>query len=379
MKITQLASFRAELPVFDREYVMSRDRVVHTLVSTVVRATAEDGTVGYGEACTLGANYLDGFPSSVLATIEHLAPFVIGCNAFEADVVVDLMDRELLGHLAGKAAIDNALWDLRGKLLGQPVARLLGGVQQTSWATFTAIGLGEPEAMADKARRYADHGFRNWQLKLGDSPKVDAARVHAVVEALPPDSAFVTCDANAGWTVAQALQFVSAIDGVETYLEQPCRTIAEIGRVRQQLTIPMLVDESVKTPGDMLIVTGLGIADAVNLKPTRVGGLTKAAKIRDICAAAGVMVLVDEPMGADLATGAVTQLAASIAPEYFISASYFSHGGMARYRPRGREAVAPEIRDGVVYWNDAPGLGVEIDEVRLGEPIAVYTATDRSG
>jgi L-alanine-DL-glutamate epimerase-like enolase superfamily enzyme len=156
-----------EIPAKDGSYSMSRDRVLRSFPSTVVQVTAEDGTSGFGEACTLGANYLDGFPGSARATINELAPFVLECDPLEPNVLVDGMDYLVIGHLPGKAAIDNAMWDLRGKLLGLPVARLLGGVKQHSFGAFQAISLGSPAAMAAEVTRMADLGFRRWQLKLG--------------------------------------------------------------------------------------------------------------------------------------------------------------------------------------------------------------------
>ena len=159
-----------EIPAKDGSYSMSRDRVLRSFPSTVVQVTAEDGTSGFGEACTLGANYLDGFPGSARATIRELAPFVLQCDPLEPNVLADGMDSLVIGHLPGKAAIDNAMWDLRGKLLGLPVARLLGGVKQHSFGAFQAISLGSPAGMAAEVTRMADLGFRRWQLKLGDDP-----------------------------------------------------------------------------------------------------------------------------------------------------------------------------------------------------------------
>jgi L-alanine-DL-glutamate epimerase-like enolase superfamily enzyme len=231
--------------------------------------------------------------------------------------------------------------------------------------------------MADSARRYSEHGFRAWQLKLGDDPLMDARRTHAVAEALPSDTCFLTSDANAGWTSAQALRYLAAIEGIDAFLEQPCRTVPELSRVRSHTDRPLLVDESVKDTADLLSVIGLGLGDALNITPTRVGGLTKAAKLRDICVAAGLMILVDEPMGADLATGATSQLAASVPSANLIAASFFSHETMPLlYRPKGRAAVSPTFDAGTFRWNEAPGLGVEIDESTFGDPIAVYRLED---
>lgn len=375
MNITEVACFAIDIPAKDGAYVMSHGRVLHTFPSTVVKVTASDGTVGFGEACTLGGNYLDGFPASARDTVRELADLVLDCNPFEADVLVAAMDDRLIGHLPGKAAIDHAMWDLRGKLLNQPVARLLGGVKQHSFPAFQAISMSSPEEMADELRRMADIGFRDWQLKLGGDPLDDAARVHAAVAAMPSDSRFLTSDANRGWTVAQTLRFLSAVAGVDSYLEQPCRTIAELARVRPHSALPMMVDENAREAADLLQVVTLGCADALNLKPVRVGGLTKAARIRDLALAAGMMILVDEPMGADLATGGMVQLAATINPDSFLATSFFMGEHMPlSYRPQGRDAKGPALDGGIVTWNDAPGLGVDVDESAFGAPLAVFSS-----
>ena len=148
MKLDRVTCYAVEIPAKDGSYTMSRNRVLRTFPSTVVQVTAEDGTSGFGEACTLGANYLDGFPGSARATIRELAPFVLQCDPLEPNVLADGMDSLVIGHLPGKAAIDIAMWDLRGKLLNLPVARLLGGVKQHSFGAFQAISLGSPADMA---------------------------------------------------------------------------------------------------------------------------------------------------------------------------------------------------------------------------------------
>jgi len=162
------------------------------------------------------------------------------------------MDHLVIGNLTGKAAIDIALWDLLGKLLGRPVADLLGGVKQRSMPGFKAIslnGIGEMMAEVDEA---AERGYRAWQLKLGDDPIADAARVRAIAEAIPSDSTFLTSDANKGWTVAQALQFAAAIGDANTCIEQPCPNLTDLVQLRPLLRQPLMVDESLKSEADAL-------------------------------------------------------------------------------------------------------------------------------
>ena len=112
------------------------------------------------------------------------------------------------------------------------------------------------------------------------------------------------------------------------------------------------------------------LTDAINIKPSRVGGLTKAARIRDLALAAGVMILVDEPQGAELATAGMAQFAATISPGSFIAMGCFVGEHMPScYQPPGREAGGARLDGGMVAWPDAPGLGVEVDESRLGQPL----------
>jgi cis-L-3-hydroxyproline dehydratase len=375
MRLAELSCFAVDIPAPHGTYVMSHGRVLASFPSTIVKITAEDGTVGYGEACTLGSNYLDGFPGSTYETVRLLAEWVLGCDIFAPGVAVDGMDHLVIGNLTGKAAIDIALWDLRGKLLGRPVADLLGGVKQRSMPGFKAIslsGIGEMTAEVDEA---AEHGYRAWQLKLGDDPIADAARVRAIAEAIPPDSTFLTSDANKGWTVAQALQFAAAIGDVNTYIEQPCPNLADLVRLRPLLRQPLMVDESLKSEADALDVARAGCADAINLKVVRVGGLTKAARVRDLARAAGWMVLADEPQGADLATAGVVHLAATIDPERLLGVAYFMGDDMKISYQHPGATTGPRLAAGRVEYTDAPGLGVEVDDAALGDPLFTVRAT----
>ena len=375
MKVREIACYAVDIPTQHDTYVMSHNRVLTAFPTTIVKLTAEDGTIGWGEACTLGSNYLDGFPESAQATVRLLADWVLQCDIFEANVLVDGMDHLLIGNLTGKAALDIAMWDLRGKLLGTPVAQLLGGVKSRSLPAFKAISLGSTEEMVAEVEQASDRGYRAWQLKLGDEPLADAARVRAVAEAVPSDSTFMTSDANKGWTVAQTLRFAAAIEDVDTYLEQPCPTIDELSRIRSVIPRPLMADESLRTESDCLDLLRAGCADAINLKVVRVGGLTKAARIRDLAHAAGWMILADEPQGADLATASLTHFAATVNPDQLLATAYFMGEDMKiSYRPDG-DTSGPRLVDARVEYVDAPGLGIEIDEPRLGAPLFTVSAT----
>ncbi len=370
-KLRQLACYEVEIPPQKDTYVMSHGRELTSFPASVVKVTADDGTVGYGEACTLGSDYLDGHPNSARATIELLADFALECAVLDANILADGMDELVVGHLPGKAAIDVAMWDLRGKLLGLPVATLLGGVKNRQIDVFQAISMGSPQDMADQTRDAAKLGYRCWQLKLGDDPVLDAARTHAVFDVLPASSRLVTCDANKGWTVAQTLRYLNQVSGLDFYLEQPCATLAELAAVKGAARVPMMVDESVRDVSDLIAAMSPLCADALNLKVVKVGGLTKAARIRDVADALGIELLVDDPQGADLSTAAMVHLAATIRPRQLLAVSNFTGPQMkVSYQP---EAACAKLAmtGGTLACPDRPGLGIEVDEAVLGDPIFV--------
>jgi cis-L-3-hydroxyproline dehydratase len=369
VKIKCLRCFSVDLPLATGSYTMSHGRRLTGIQTTIVEVTAEEGIAGYGEACTLGSNYIEGFAASTQAAVQELAGVVVGSDPLQTDVLLDRMDLAVRGHMPGKAAIDAALWDLRGKLLGLPTHILLGGCQQASYPVFHPLTLADPERMAEEASEMAAAGYRCWQLKLGDEPLTDANRVHAVLDAVQDSSDFVTSDANRGWTMAQTLRFLAAIKGRDTYVEQPCASMAELAQVRARTGFPVTIDESVCDITDLLQCLRDRAADAINIKPARVGGLTKAARIRDLAQAAGLMVMIDEPMGGDLATAGISQLAVSCRPDNFLAASHVTATHLTETDPPIRRSGGPVLKDGRAAASLSPGLGIDVDVSALGQPL----------
>lgn len=360
--VMQLACHELRLPAPAGGYGLSGGRRYTELASTVVKVTATDGTCGYGEASTMGGDYLDGFLAGTQATVHELAPVVLACDPLQALPLVRAMDRALRGQHPGKAAIDMAMWDLRGRLLGVPVAVLLGGIAQTDLPAFAAVSVGDVRATADAAEALWHAGHRHLQVKVGDDPASDARRVHAVLDVIgSPD--YLSLDANRGWTTGQALRFARAVAEVDCWLEQPCGSLAELARVSAATSHPLVLDEGAVTSRDVIEAAARGCADAVNIKPVRVGGLTNAARMRDVATAAGLQMTIDEPMGGALASAGVAHLGASVDPERLLAVSYLGEHGAAD--------GGADLRGGRVRLPVGPGLGVTPDPAALGIPVFV--------
>lgn len=179
------------------------------------------------------------------------------------------------GPAVARCAVELALLDRIGKMRGLPLYRLLGLPQPKPVLTSFTISIAEPEEMARQAREVA--GFVIIKIKLGSED--DETRVAAVREARPDVRLFV--DANAGWTVEDALRHVEALSRYNIELvEQPVAKdeIAGMGRVQSCTDLPVVADESAQSLENVEALAAAGVR-GINLKLMKLGGLIPAAKI----------------------------------------------------------------------------------------------------
>jgi L-alanine-DL-glutamate epimerase-like enolase superfamily enzyme len=362
--IARVVVYGYELTYVHGEYVMSGGRVVTSLQSTVVAVTTHDGVTGYGEVCPLGTTYLPGFSEGAQAALRQVVPALIGVDSTNLGAINDAMDAALCGHGYAKSAADIACWDVLGRTAGLPLATLLGGRRQDSFPLYIAVPLGAPEEMADYVRQRRAEGLHRFQLKIGGTPTLDAARTRAVVE-VTDDEDIVIADANAGWRLQDGLVAARLLEGMpRVYLEQPCATLEECLLVRQRTDMPMVLDEVITDVPTLMRAYQAGGMEAINIKVSRVGGLTKARLMRDLADNLGLRVTIEDTWGGDLTTAAVSHLAASTSPNTLFTCSFMNDWTgehVAGYQPRSR--------DGCGSAPESPGLGVEVDVSRLGEPL----------
>src|SRR5262249_51857002 len=346
------------------DYVMSGGRSVDVLPSTVVRVRTDEGVDGFGETCPLGPAYLPGFGEGARAALRELAPALVGLDPRNLALVGEAMDRALRGHAYAKSAVDVACWDVFGKAAGQSVATLMGGVRQESFPLYVAIPLGSVDATVDAVRAQLDQGIHRFQLKLGADPREDAERVAAVVAATG-DGDTVIADANGAYRLQHAVVAARLLEGSpRTYYEQPCASLEECLYVRRLTTLPMVLDESITDVHSLLRAWSANGMEAINLKVSKVGGLTGARLIRDLAEQLGLRLTIEDTWGGDLATAAVSHLAASTSAEALFTVSFmndWTNEHVAGYQPRSA--------DGVGRAPTGPGLGLDVDVDVLGEPL----------
>jgi len=363
MKITRIFAYRVELPLKEGNYKWSGGKAVTVFDSTVVGVETDAGLVGYGEVCPLGPFYLPAYADGVRAGLRELGPHLIGLDPRELAKLNHRMDAALKGHPYVKSGIDIACWDILGKAVGLPVCTLLGGRFGEKIRLYRAISQESPEAMAASVAGYRAEGYTRFQLKVGGDPDTDIQRIRTVSSVLKPGDRLVA-DANTGWTQHEAMRVVRAVSDCDVYIEQPCLTYEECLAVRRHTDHPFVLDENVDGL-EMLLRAKADLAmDVVNLKISKLGGLTKTRQIRDLCASMGIAMTLEDSWGGDIATAAIAHLAHSTPEEARFTSTDFNS-----YVTVSTAAGAPQRVDGFMAASEAPGLGIAPRMEVLGKRI----------
>ena len=368
MKIAAIRVFGVELPLVEGRYSWSEGKYVEVFDSTVVELITDDGLSGFGEVCPLGPFYLPAYAEGARAGIAELAPALLDENPIAIGPLNRLMDTALLGHPYVKSAIDMACWDLLGKDSGKSVCELMGGKFGDSVALYRAISQRPADEMAENVAAHRADGYTKFQLKVGGLPADDIERIHAVARILG-DGEVLVADANTGWRVDDAIRVVNAVRDCDVYIEQPCRTYDHCLSIRRRTSLPFILDENIDGIDALLRAYSDGAMDAINLKISKVGGLTKARQIRDLCVALNIPMTIEDSWGGDIITAAIAHLAHSTPEALRFSATDFNS-----YVSVQNASGAPLRVAGHMQASDEPGLGIAPLRDNLGPAVAEYAA-----
>jgi L-alanine-DL-glutamate epimerase-like enolase superfamily enzyme len=363
MRIRRVQVYAVRYTLAGGAFTMSGGRVASEQDATVVRVETDDGLVGWGEQCVFSPNFLPAHGGGARATIALLAPAVLGADPRQVELVYARMDAAVKGHAYAKSALDIACWDIFGKATGMRVSDLLGGTHQEEFPLYTGIGVAEPAEMRRRAEDALAAGYRQIQLKVGTGWREDVERVEACLEVLG-GAERVIVDANGIWTRAEATRVVAALEHFDLYIEQPCATIEECAAVRGRSRRPFVLDESLTDLA--ALERGRVAADAVRLKLSQFGGITPIRRARDLAAAWGLAMTLEDSGGGDVVTAAMAHLSCSVPPRLLLNG--FLVGEMVSERIA---SGAPRAEHGRARLPAGPGLGVEVDESALGPPLLV--------
>jgi L-alanine-DL-glutamate epimerase-like enolase superfamily enzyme len=329
--------------------------------NVLVRVHTDGGLVGQAEAQPRPYTYGETQASIVDTVSGPLGEALTGVDPLRLELVARRCAGVAANQVA-RGAVDLAVWDLVGQILGCPCHTLLGGFAD-DLAAAHMISFGEPAAMAAEAVTIGDQlGVRTFKVKVGRDPALDVAAVRAIRDAVPDADLYV--DANRGWSYEAAVRAGEELAdlGVRA-IEEPISIEDRAGRLRlaDRWVVPLVGDESCISLAQVDRALEEGAVRMVSVKTARTG-FTESRRIVDLCLARNVPVVVGSQY--EGALGAVATIAFAAA----FAATAGQPAEITNFLDLADDLVltAPEIRDGRVAVSAAPGLGIEVDEDRLG-------------
>jgi L-alanine-DL-glutamate epimerase-like enolase superfamily enzyme len=256
----------------------------------IVKVKTDDAT-GIGNACP---NSVTGeTKESIISAIKTLSNSLVGEDALDVDWINFRMDSTLQENPAAKAGIDIALWDLKGKVEGVPVHRMMGESKKMMMTDMT-IGIMSEDRAVKRAIRYKEKGFKALKVKIGLDKEQDVERIKAVRGAVGDDM-IIRVDANQGYDVKSAIKVIDEIAPFDIeQIEQPVKwdDLDGLKEVKKNSSIPVTADESVKTREDALKVIKGKAAHNINIKLMKCGGITRALEINTVAQEGGLKTMV---------------------------------------------------------------------------------------
>lgn len=280
----------------------------------IVEIAAADGTVGLGEASPL-PEFTGETAASVLHVLDETYLEVLpGLDAAAVGAVMADLEHRLPANPSARAALDMALHDLAGKILGVPVSVLLGGARRPSIRLARALGIGTVVDTVASAERFVAAGFRTLKMKVGQDPSADVERVRAVRAAVGP-GVRIRIDANQGYDPPTAIAVLRRLEACELeYVEQPVPRWDHAGmaHVRRATGVRVLADEALQTLQDALALLRGDAADLFAIKLIKTGGLARARQIVGIAEAAGLDCVIISPFETQIGAAAGLHLALTL-------------------------------------------------------------------
>ncbi|MET9402368.1 mandelate racemase/muconate lactonizing enzyme family protein [Kitasatospora sp. NPDC002965] len=330
--------------------------------ATLVKVHTEDGSVGIGEAYGLPSPQVT---ATVVATV--LAPLLIGQDALATGAIWErLFKGQAAGghnrgfYLEAMAGVDLALWDLRGKLAGVPVHRLLGGpIRETVDCYASPVALhADPEDSARQALGFVDDGFKALKVKIGRGERTDRAHLSAVRAAVGDDIEILT-DVNCAYDLDEATRVgaVLADLGISWY-EEPLQVddLANLAELRRRTGLTVVNGETHFTRFDLRDSLLNRAIDVFMPNVARCGGITEAMRLSALASAFHVDIA-PHGVGSGVSLCAALQLCAATP-----NLRTYEYNRLPNPIRENILVNPPKFTDGALVVPTGPGLGFELDE-----------------
>jgi muconate cycloisomerase len=345
----------------------------------IVRVQAESGLVGLGEATPLAdwggdhGRYYGETPATVVHLVHDVfGPLLRSLDPFDIELAIDRMDAAVRGHFYAKAAVEMALHDLRGKITGEPLYRLLGGRAHTGVPVAHMIGIMPVDEAVHEAEGALAEGARALQVKGTGEPERDVCLVGRL-RATVGEDVVLRLDANQGYRDTKlAIRTVRRLgDAGADLVEQPIQGLERMAHVRAAVDVPIVADESCWQPEDAAQVGVRRAADAISIYLAKAGGVARAQRVAAVADAFGLPCDVNGSLESGVGNAANLHFALAtpaVRLACVIPVSAPAGAGTAtvgRYYADDVVSRAFEYVDGSLLPLDGPGLGIELDEEKL--------------
>ena len=337
-----------------------------------LRLTDVDGTHGWGAAAPKW--YITGETQESVAAVlrDRLLPWLLQQRRLSLETLSDGLDRAVRGNWAAKAAIDVAVHDLLGRQLGIPVYEMLGGIRDgIDLGGLEVVFLSEGQSSIEEVARSAvERGYRNLKLKADSDVAATINRAAELRQGVG-SRIHLTVDANQAWSAqATLLAGPAMVDAGINELEQPIAAdaIDAMAMLRQELPVPVTLDESVCSAREADEVMRARATDGIVLKVAKSGGIAPCRAIAESAEQAGVYCVA----GATLQNAV---LEAATAHLYLATPNIRRHE--VKLLIRDDVAEGPIISGGQLSVPSEPGLGVEVDVTRLGPPVIAMSKRNK--
>jgi len=287
-------------------------RTVESVEDIIVEIHTDTGNIGYGEAPPTGVITGDTAGAIIGAIKDNIKKSLIGKDIEEFEDIMITLNSCIMKNTSAKAAVDIALWDLYGQLYKAPVYKLLGGKRKTITTDIT-ISVNDPDEMARDSIVAVKKGYDTLKVKVGKDPKKDIQRLDAIRKSIG-QNINIRIDANQGWKPKEAVRILRDMEdrglNIE-FVEQPviAHDLKGLKFVKDNISMPILADESVFSPMDALKIMEMGAADLINIKLMKTGGIYNALKICSNAELYGVECMIGCMLEAKVSVNAAVHLA----------------------------------------------------------------------
>lgn len=352
MKIIDIKLGQISVPL--RKPFKTALRTVESFEDVIVKIITDTGEIGYGEAPPTGVITGDTTGSIIGAIEEHIKKHLMGMDIENFEDIMLKLDSSLIKNTSAKAAVDIALYDLHGQLYKAPVYKLLGGYRKEIITDIT-ISVNPPEQMAKDALEAVALGYKTLKIKVGKDASLDIERMKAIRNAVGYDVK-LRIDANQGWKVKEAINALRKMEdaGLDIeFVEQPviAHDIEGLKVVTDNVSIPVLADESVFSPMDAIKIMQMRASDLVNIKLMKTGGIHNALKICSAAEVYGVECMIGCMLEAKVSVTAAVHLAAA---KSIITKVDLDGPVLCSEDPVEGGAIFDEYK---ITLDDAPGFG----------------------